>query len=179
MCGSYRVGQVFKPANQVCITCQCLANRFYADTNNHEATCNTVQCPTLECPNPARRDDQCCPVCPDAPKCSEIHITDCPSSAVSVPLPTSSAKVVYEFEPKYDCHQLGLNVRVTRDRVDNLFEVGTYTLKTTVMVESVSDTCQFTLNVIGQLNVYRNILSNLSSLCIKLRCTYYRTCFTD
>jgi len=152
-CGSYNVGQVFKPTNQPCVTCQCLANRFYADPNNYGATCSTLQCPELNCSAPISRDGQCCPVCPDARKCSGIRITNCPSSSLSIALPASSSKVIYEFDPTYeDCLQLSRNVRVTREPLNNLFEVGTYSLKIGVNAGTDSDQCQFTLYVRGQLN---------------------------
>jgi hypothetical protein len=155
-CGPHKVGETFVLSDKPCISCQCLANRLYSDATNSFVTCEQRSCPPVDCSNPVKRADQCCPICSNAPPCNGIKITDCPSSPVELALSSTSSQVVDDYEPKVeDCERLSRNYIVKRQPACNLFSTGTYTVVVTVVIENsagreqFTDRCQYQLRVVG------------------------------
>ena len=149
----------------VCERCHCLANSLYAPAR--ELTCYAVHCPVPDCPSPSVPAGECCPRCPGYCE-KNIEITNCPSDAVRLSLPSSRDEVLYHFSPTTrDCNDEGRRITTTQTPQGDIYTwngANGHLVEVTATAAGTSDsvTCSFKVIPVGKSSIISVILQLLT-----------------
>lgn len=149
---TYSSGQVYVPT--ACVSCQCVGSVPYAlDPLYNNSLCRRIDCPALVgCPSSDVKQptgNDCCPTCT---KCG-IRITNCPSSDVTLVLPSNFRFTVYDYLPAVrDCRGLSREIAFEKSPDGTIYEVGTNRVTVTAKANNPNDsnTCSYSVIVQGQ-----------------------------